>query len=210
MEAGAEFLGDKRCPVCGKRFTVLWPHLWGYKRKNAAKLNFYCSWKCLRANEIKAVENQMERKHIITKEIKEKAVQLAMNGEDPKPYLKECGCSDPVKAWGNIKQRIKKEDPNKYAELMQKTKTIKASEIVEAMIKSPEAATIKNAITKPLGHSGMKAIGWRGATGKFFYDEEHDRIDFDNGADELSMSVEGWRKFLQELTTAAQLMGVEL
>ena len=32
------------CPVCGKAFDVLWPHLWRYKRGQL----FICSWKCLR------------------------------------------------------------------------------------------------------------------------------------------------------------------
>ena len=33
-----------KCPVCGKRFDVLWPNQWAYKRGN----KFICSWGCIR------------------------------------------------------------------------------------------------------------------------------------------------------------------
>lgn len=33
-----------KCPVCGKRFEVLWPNQWVYKRGN----KYICSWGCIR------------------------------------------------------------------------------------------------------------------------------------------------------------------
>lgn len=214
MEAGTEFLRFKKCPVCGNLITVIWPHLWAYKRKNVNKTVYYCSWKCLRKTEKEAEEDKMERKHIITKEIREKAIRIAINGEDPKHYLEECGCSDPAKAWQNIRQKMKTEDPDAYAALQQKPEKTKENKQAEEFMNKCRELDLKvnekYPITKPLEHSGMKAIGWRGECGKFFYDEEHGLIEYDNGSDELSMSIEEWRKFMKELPTAAKLMGIEL
>jgi hypothetical protein len=39
----------QNCPVCGKGFEILWPHLWAYKRNG----QFLCSWGCLRESERK-------------------------------------------------------------------------------------------------------------------------------------------------------------
>lgn len=66
-------------------------------------------------------------------------------------------------------------------------------------------------ITRPVMHSGMEACAWRGKLGEFHYDRKRGYIDFAGElGDEVSLTLEGWRKFLQELKTAAALMGVEL
>ena len=213
MEAAAEFLGDKYCPVCGKRFTVLWPHLWSYKR-GKPNTKYYCSWKCLRKLDKEAEEAEMERKHIINKEIREKAVQMVLNGEDPKPYLKECGCSNPAKAWGNIRQRVKTEDPKIFAELQQKTGEGKKSEPAEEFMEKCQELDLKvnekYPVKKPAEVSDLKPIAWRGMFGKYIYNEKDNAIIFDTGLDSIILSVEKWRLFLKELKAAAQLMGVDL
>ena len=66
-------------------------------------------------------------------------------------------------------------------------------------------------ITRPLMHSGMEACAWRGKCGEYRYDVKHGYIDYEGkDAESLSMTLEDWREFLQELKTAAALMGVEL
>ena len=43
----------KKCRTCGKRFDVLWPNKWAYKKHwdgKSAK-EYYCSWSCLRKDE---------------------------------------------------------------------------------------------------------------------------------------------------------------
>ena len=55
--------------------------------------------------------------HKLTREEKEKAVELAIAGKDPIGYLKECGCKNPWASWAYIKQTLKKAKPEKYAML---------------------------------------------------------------------------------------------
>lgn len=53
----------------------------------------------------------------LTREEKEKAVELAIDGKDPIGYLKECGCKNPWASWAYIKNTLKKSKPELYAKL---------------------------------------------------------------------------------------------
>jgi len=53
----------------------------------------------------------------LTREEKEKAVELAIAGKDPIGYLKECGAKNPWASWAYIKQTLKKAKPELYAQL---------------------------------------------------------------------------------------------
>ena len=55
--------------------------------------------------------------HKLTREEKEKAVELAIAGKDPIGFLKECGAKNPWASWAYIKQTLKKAKPEKYAQL---------------------------------------------------------------------------------------------
>lgn len=117
-----DFLGDKRCPACGKRFTVLWPHQWAYKRgKPNAK--YYCSWKCLRAADEPTKEWRYEpvKRTKVNLENKKKAVQIALDGGDPIRYLERLGVSDSTQMWWRIKKNLKETDPETWARLPQRS-----------------------------------------------------------------------------------------
>lgn len=112
----AEFLGDKRCPVCGKRFTVLWPNQWAYKRgKPNAK--YYCSWKCLRTLDNEKGDDDQVKRGKLTLEQKKRAVQIALDGGDPLRYLQQHGSGNPTGMWYTIKQHLKETDPETYEKL---------------------------------------------------------------------------------------------
>lgn len=53
----------------------------------------------------------------LTREEKEKAVELAIDGKDPIGYLKECGCKNPWASWAYIKNVLKKSKPELYAKI---------------------------------------------------------------------------------------------
>ena len=102
-----------KCPVCGKRFDVLWPNQWAYKRGN----NFICSWGCIRKYDRKEADG-MQGKAILTDKQKRKAIEMALNGESPLPYLKECGAANPTTTWQSVLNWAKKNcDRDVYEEL---------------------------------------------------------------------------------------------
>ena len=47
-----------KCMECGKKFDILWPHLWKYKRKG----QWLCSYSCMRAYDRKEAEDMETKK----------------------------------------------------------------------------------------------------------------------------------------------------
>lgn len=102
-----------KCPVCKKEFDVLWPSQWAYKRGN----KFICSWGCIRKYDRKEADG-MQGKAILTDKQKRKAIEMALNGESPLPYMKECGAANPTTTWQSVLNWAKKNcDRDVYEEL---------------------------------------------------------------------------------------------
>ena len=152
----------------------------------------------------------------MTAEFKKELVAAAMAGEDPLVMIRKAGIKNASPAWTSIKKNLKETDPETYAKLPQrkpgpkprqkeqKTETVEVAGPVEV-----DRPTKK--ITKPLMHSGLKAVGWGGEFGKYIYDEKNGFLDVDMvDGDLISMKIEEWQRFLKELRDAAALMGAEL
>ena len=116
MEALLEFYGDKRCPVCGKRFTVMWPHQWAFKR-GKPNPKFYCSWKCLRTLDKENGDDKPVKHAKVALEDKKKAVEIALAGGDPLKYLKDHGAGNAWSMWYGIKENLKVREPETYRKL---------------------------------------------------------------------------------------------
>lgn len=56
-------------------------------------------------------------KKLLSEEQENHAVWLAISGEDPRPYLAECGAKNPQVTWNGIRNRVKSEDPETFAKL---------------------------------------------------------------------------------------------
>ena len=67
-------------------------------------------------------------------------------------------------------------------------------------------------ITQPVSYDGFKVRAVSGVFGRYSYSETRSAyIDYENNdGDELSMTLEQWRGFLDELHRAAAILGVEL
>lgn len=103
----------RRCRNCGRAFGVLHPTRWAYKRPKGARYEYFCSWGCLRADEKKGSE-EMRGEQTITPEQKARALEMAMDGESPLPFLKECGAANPSATWNYIRNCAVRDDPMKY------------------------------------------------------------------------------------------------
>ena len=105
----------KTCPVCKKEFSVLYPGLWGYKRgRKPGNFTYYCSWKCLRTLDKKG-EKKVANRRLLTEEQEDKVVKMAIAGEDPRPFLAECGSKNPNTTWSAIRARVNESDPETAA-----------------------------------------------------------------------------------------------
>ena len=138
MTEGASWLEARRCKNCGKTFAVLYPHLWRYKDD---KGKYFCSWRCLREDERKEAENMKKKDgapiKVLTEEQKRTACEMARRMENPLPYLKECGMSNPTSAWVTCRKWAEKnwgvDEADELPERFRKPKAQSLEEIAEEL-----------------------------------------------------------------------------
>ena len=171
---------------------------------------------------------------VFTEEQKMEAVRIAIEGGSPYMYLKGLGAKNPSCVWMHIKSKLAPEILAKIPKHPTGWKAPKKLELAagesyeinvkDAMDNLEEAADTffgqcddmglkvgEPKITKPLMHSGKKAIGWQGDFGTYIHDVKHGYIDYEsNDGEEISMPVDSWRNFLAEIREIGLLMGVEL
>lgn len=178
------------CPVCGKAFDVLWPHLWRYKIGN----NYFCRWTCFRAAETGKKEIVMKKsaqpRARMTREEMDTAMRIWRDGGDLDAYLKAHGITNIAKWKMNAKNRRPAEVP--------------AEDPVRPQL--PE----EPAEEKP--RKKYKTTGIRSEEfGEFYFDKKYNSIDWrtDEG-EEISLSPVGWLNLAAELPDILSELGVEV
>ena len=134
-----EFL-DKKCPICGKGFAVLYPNRWAYKRaRTSSQFTYFCSWKCLRANEKRKDNGKMKK---LTEEQKQEAIQIALKGTSPVTYLEDkCGINNGYQCWKNIRDRLKVNDPETWEKVQKALGETKARKKAAKPVEEDEPKT---------------------------------------------------------------------
>jgi hypothetical protein len=230
----------KNCPICGKLTCIHWPQFWPYVRGTA----YYCSWTCMDVslcrdmNLIKAADmrkrSKKNMKTIVTKEQKQKAVSMAIDGRDPLEYLREIGSKSPDKMWYQIKASVKESDPELYAKIPDLRKIEKKPEEVPVVkvdgalrIETPEAKQIQVAEVPEVKVEGPVHVKMPDAPimldefqvtairsdkyGEFYYDKKYNCIDWRNeGGDEISLTPGGWADLAEDLPKILRALGVKL
>ena len=82
-------------------------------------------------------------KHKLTREQKEKAVEIAIQGGDPLVHLKKCGAKNPTAAWWYIKKTLATKNPQLLEKIPEKIGTVlnESGQAVPAP-KNPKGGTI--------------------------------------------------------------------
>lgn len=205
------------CPVCGKGFDVLWPNLWRFRRDR----RYLCSWSCMRALDDQKGEN---RDMALSKAQKQQVIEMLLNGENPNDFIKQCGIKNPTCTVWNLKNYLKKYDPETWKKIQPKPET---PETVPAPIgggkwekmETPEDVVIDAAkLMLPDPPKAVKPVDY----GIFLMDvirspETGARYEFKEnllfvkyGPDEFVMEPKDWRKLIDEIPKAAAVLGVEL
>ena len=91
-----------KCPVCGKKFVILYPHLYVYRRGSGKWLKYFCSYTCIREFDRKDIKMKLTLEH------KKKAVEIALDGGSPIRYLESCGAANAGASWAYIKKCLQK------------------------------------------------------------------------------------------------------
>ena len=115
----------ERCVELEKEGGDILAYLWSenYMTPRATWYNFqreYLGRKRYEYTEGKPNEGRFEKamKRKLTPEREKKAIEIAIEGGDPRPFLaRECNMKDPVTAWWKLRSRLKDEDPETFAKL---------------------------------------------------------------------------------------------
>ena len=116
----AEYEIEFRCKHCGKPISILHPSQWGYKVRNKkGGWTYYCTWKCLRADErkepkpVQAEEPEKETKNNRV-QVLEEMLDAVSDGRDVYDYLRDMGYTDPKDTLRKLRITAKKEAPEIY------------------------------------------------------------------------------------------------
>ena len=191
------------CPVCGKGFDVLWPHLWRYRRGNS----YLCSWKCLRlADNEREKEAKMDKQKRgrLSAEVMAKAVKMFRDGDSGlDQYLADNGVTN-IKKWKeNAKAR--------YGAPEITVATVKIDEPIRIQTETPEKVEVEPVgtppdVTHPVVFDGMTVREIEGNFGRYRRSDVSKEIyidfEFKDINDTISMTVDQWRLFQTEIERA--------
>jgi hypothetical protein len=206
------------CPVCGKGFDVLWPHLWRYRRGNS----YLCSWKCLRlADNEREKEAKMDKQKRVrlSAEVMAKAVKMFRDGDSGlDQYLADNGVTN-IKKWKeNARTRFGAPEQPTLGDAMEGMKSAAdeffgkcedmglktiTDEDVEAKLPDAEEEEFEKRTT-------VTAIRVEGL-GEFYFDKKFKAIDWrTEGGDEVSLGPAWWLQLAEDLPLILKKLGVEL
>jgi len=215
-----------KCPVCGKGFDVLWPHLWRYKRNTA----YLCSWKCLRLTDKRKKEDEMNKpkqpRPRMTSDEMATAMQIWRDGGDIDSYLTAHGIGNIQKWKANARARKPAEIPNTAGDAMAAMK-----ETADNFFSQCEDMGLKLNTPTPISGGEWErmetpeapkraTLQYDGYTvcciesktfGRFYWDRDHNHLDWTTAeGEEVSFTPTGWKMFLEELPKVAKILGVEM
>lgn len=203
------------CPVCGKGFDILWPHLWRYKRGNS----YLCSWKCLRLTD-KTSERKKEdevnktpiKRTRMKPEDMAKALSLFQSGDSSlDQFLKDHGITHVAKWKANAKAR----HPEQVAEV--KVDGPVQSEKPENCVKGPVSV---DEFYKMVHESQFRCIattmeykttGISTPIGDWQYIKKAGYLDWTTLTGEtVSMSLEEWKELMKLFPEVLKVLEVRL
>lgn len=171
------------------------------------------TWQRLQLNELgrttrtlKTGKEVSNMKTVITEDQKKKAIQMALDGQSPLPYLRACGSDAPDKMWYSIKQLVKKKDMALYEKLPKSLRSM--------TIETPESNQMK-----PVEIPGEKVkddnfemitIRSKATGNRYEYSTEYNLFSVRAHGDEMSLSLEDWKSLLDELPVVSVKLGVKL
>lgn len=175
------------CEQCGKDFEILFPDLWLYKKGK----RLFCSWHCLRADERKE-EDEMARLKKDGTPAKKPGPRksIAEAEQEVAALMLQGGVNYQLMVDEAAKQEVQPMNP------MQRLAAAMSS------IKVPEVAPEFELEITAVRHKNY---------GEFYRDHDHNCIDWRTpGGDEMSLSVDAWKKLILDLPEIIRQLGVEV
>ena len=179
----AEYEIEFRCKHCGKPITVLYPSRWGYKVRNKkGGWNYYCTWKCLRADERKepkpeqAEEPEEKDGRNNRLEVLEELLEAVNGGKDAYDFLEQLGYTDPKDTLRRLRITAKKEAPKLYTKMekaglldMRKGRSGKGADNVNKLTREQKEKAVKLALEGGDYLDHLKKCGSKNPSAAWWY-----------------------------------------
>ena len=179
----AEYEIEFRCKHCGKPITVLYPSRWGYKVRNKkGRWNYYCTWKCLRAEERKepkpeqAEEPEEKDGRNNRMEVLEELLEAVKGGKDAYDFLEQMGYTDPKDTLRRLRITAKKEAPKLYTKMekaglldMRKGRSGKGADNVNKLTREQKEKAVKLALEGGDYLDHLKKCGSKNPSAAWWY-----------------------------------------
>lgn len=179
----AEYEIEFRCKHCGKPITVLYPSRWGYKVRNKkGGWNYYCTWKCLRADERKepkpeqAEEPEEKDGRNNRLEVLEELLEAVKGGKDAYDFLQQMGYTDPKDTLRRLRITAKKEAPKLYTKMekaglldMRKGRSGKGADNVNKLTREQKEKAVKLALEGGDYLDHLKKCGSKNPSAAWWY-----------------------------------------
>ena len=178
----AEYEIEFRCKHCGKPISILHPSQWGYKVRNKkGGWTYYCTWKCLRADErkepkpVQAEEPEKETKNNRV-QVLEEMLDAVSDGRDVYDYLRDMGYTDPKDTLRRMRITAKKEAPKLYTKMekaglldMRKGRSGKGADNVNKLTREQKEKAVKLALEGGDYLDHLKKCGSKNPSAAWWY-----------------------------------------
>lgn len=169
----------------------------------------------------------------LTREQKEEAVRIALNGGAPTAYLRKLGSKSPSATWFNIKKTLKETNPDLYRKLTEKEPDDEPQEehrpVTTCCAPAPASGVevpdeVPEDITMPIQRmvihaeepeasladllKGLGVTGLRADYGEFHLSCNGYLYFGANDHDELEMPVDVWRRFWDDAPRIRKILGI--
>ena len=178
----AEYEIEFQCKHCGKPISILHPSQWGYKVRNKkGGWNYFCTWKCLRADERKEPKPaQTEEQEKETKnnrvQVLEEMMDAVSDGRDVYDYLRDMGYADPKDTLRRLRITAKKEAPKLYTKMekaglmdMRKGRSGKGADNVNKLTREQKEKAVKIALEGGDYLDHLKKCGAKNPSAAWWY-----------------------------------------
>ena len=186
------------------------------------------TWQRLQLNELgrtlhtlKDGKETKDMRAVVNDEQKKRAIQMALDGKSPLPYLRACGSAQPGKLWYSIKMRVKNKDVALFEKINKDFRSKEESDNAPTVklygplnIETPEGNQIRRTEIpgSQVKDDDFETLTIRSkATGnRYEYSSEYKLFSIKAHGDEMALSPDDWKALLSELPTVAMKLGVKL
>lgn len=181
-------------------------------------------------------DDDMAKNHKLTLQQKNHAVELAIAGKNPIPYLVECGAKNPYASWDYITKVLQKNDPDRYAKIppmiigkvVKKeatddgikvevdTSPVRAEDVLKAVGIEPDDEKPDDTGYQLGGFTAVETMPVKlcyrilqlSTDTGVYTKEPEDKMSFRTGNKSITLTVEQWKQMLSEAPVIMHDMGL--